>query len=89
MKWGKKKFEDLELSTEEPPLVFKVQLFGLTNVPPERQKVMLGGATIGDQEWGKAQAKIKDVSVIASFMGYRLLTVLGGIVNTCNWVQHA
>ena len=62
MKWGKEKFEGLELSTEEPPIVFKGQLFALTNVPPDRQKVMLGGATIGDQEWGKAQPKIKDVS---------------------------
>ena len=69
MKWGKEKFEGLELSTEEPPLVFKGQLFALTNVPPDRQKLMLGGTTIGDQDWGKAQPKIKDVRGAALFQG--------------------
>ena len=62
VKWGKEKY-DVELSTEETPEVFKGQLFALTGVPPERQKVMLGGVTVGDTEWGKSEKKIKNVCV--------------------------
>lgn len=40
VKWGKQKFENIELDTAEPVEVFKAQLFALTNVPPERQKIM-------------------------------------------------
>lgn len=39
VKWGKEKYSDVEVSTEEAPLVFKAQLFALTGVQPERQKV--------------------------------------------------
>ena len=30
----------MEIDTEQPPAVFKMQLFSLTGVPPERQKIM-------------------------------------------------
>ena len=40
VKWGKQKFEGVEVDVGEPVAVFKAQLFALTNVPPERQKVM-------------------------------------------------
>lgn len=33
-------FKDVEIDTEQPPAVFKMQLFSLTGVPPERQKIM-------------------------------------------------
>jgi hypothetical protein len=36
-----------------PPAVLKAQLFSLTNVPTERQKIMVKGQTIGDDTWGK------------------------------------
>ena len=39
VKWGKEKFEGVQLNTDEPPMVFKMQLFSLTSVAPERQKV--------------------------------------------------
>ena len=85
MKWGKEKFEGLEVDTDEPPEVFKMQLFSLsgwlvaihvhalcltsvffwllftTGVPPERQKVMVAGVTLQNDDWGKAKAKIKEV----------------------------
>ena len=32
-----------------------------TGVPPERQKVMVAGATLADDDWGKAKSKIKEV----------------------------
>uniref|UniRef100_A0A8B9KPL7 ubiquitinyl hydrolase 1 n=1 Tax=Astyanax mexicanus TaxID=7994 RepID=A0A8B9KPL7_ASTMX len=42
----KEKFDAVELNTEEPPMVFKAQLFALTGVQPERQKVMIKGGTL-------------------------------------------
>uniref|UniRef100_A0A914EAC9 Ubiquitin carboxyl-terminal hydrolase n=1 Tax=Acrobeloides nanus TaxID=290746 RepID=A0A914EAC9_9BILA len=50
VKWGKEKFE-LEADPAEMPLLFKSQLFGLTGVPPERQKVMIKGKTLPDDSW--------------------------------------
>ena len=57
VKWAKDKFTDVEVNTDEEPMVFKAQLFALTGVQPERQKVMLKGAIL-DQTWEKV--KIKD-----------------------------
>lgn len=36
----------MELNTDEPPMVFKAQLFALTGVQPDRQKVMVKGGTL-------------------------------------------
>uniref|UniRef100_A0AAR2KQB2 Ubiquitin carboxyl-terminal hydrolase n=1 Tax=Pygocentrus nattereri TaxID=42514 RepID=A0AAR2KQB2_PYGNA len=57
VKWGKEKFDAVELNTEEPPMVFKAQLFALTGVQPERQKVMIKGGTLKDDEWGNIKLK--------------------------------
>ncbi|KAK2860004.1 hypothetical protein Q7C36_004170 [Tachysurus vachellii] len=57
VKWGKEKFEAVELNTEEPPMVFKAQLFALTGVQPDRQKVMIKGGTLKDEEWGNIKIK--------------------------------
>ena len=57
VKWAKEKFTDVEVNTDEEPMVFKAQLFALTGVQPERQKVMLKGAIL-DKTWEKV--KIKD-----------------------------
>lgn len=40
VKWGREKLE-VDADTDEPPLVFKSQLFALTGVMPARQKVMI------------------------------------------------
>lgn len=88
VKWGKQKFDGVEVDTDEPPSVFKMQLFSLSGntayfiptytdlflwadmflisylmlgVPPDRQKVMISGTTLGDDDWGKAKPKIKEV----------------------------
>ena len=58
-------------------MTFKMQLFSLTGtlqlqfiillsvnytgVPPDRQKLMIGGVAIGNEEWDKATTKIKQV----------------------------
>lgn len=51
IKWGKELYNDIELNLDEPPIIFKAQLFALTGVQPERQKVMIKGKTIGDNDW--------------------------------------
>ena len=61
MKWGKETFSDIEVNTDEDPVLFKAQLFTLTGVQPERQKVMVKGGTLKDNEWGNI--KLKDVSL--------------------------
>lgn len=53
VKWNKEIFKDIEVDKELPPSVLKAQLFSLTNVPIERQKIMAKGQTIGDDSWGK------------------------------------
>ncbi|KAK3089862.1 hypothetical protein FSP39_007168 [Pinctada imbricata] len=57
VKWGKEKFSDIECNTDEPPVVFKAQLFALSGVQPERQKVMIKGATLKDDDWGSMKLK--------------------------------
>lgn len=59
VKWGKEIYPDIEVNTDEPPLVFKAQLFALTGVHPERQKVMIKGVTLKDDDW--TNFKLKDV----------------------------
>ena len=46
VKWAKEKFSDLECNTDEAPLVFKAQLFALSGVQPERQKLMVKGSVV-------------------------------------------
>nr|CAD7586043.1 unnamed protein product [Timema genevievae] len=58
VKWGKESYPDVEVNTDEDPLLFKAQLFALTGVQPERQKVMLKGTTLKDADWDNM--KIKD-----------------------------
>lgn len=57
MKWGKETFENVEANTDEDPVLFKAQLFALTGVQNERQKVMIKGVTLKDNEWGKVQLR--------------------------------
>lgn len=57
VKWGKESYPDVEVDLSSAPLVFKSQLFALTSVPPDRQKVMIKGALLKDDEWGKAAPK--------------------------------
>lgn len=40
-------------------MLFKAQLFALTGVQPERQKVMLKGVTLKDDDW--SNFKLRDV----------------------------
>lgn len=51
MKWGRENFPGIDVNTDEEPLLFKAQLFALTGVQPERQKVMCKGLALKDGEW--------------------------------------
>lgn len=46
VKWQKKVFPDMEVDTSQSPYVFKCQLYDLTGVPPERQKIMVKGGLL-------------------------------------------
>ena len=46
IKWGKEKFDAVEVNTDEPPMLLKAQLFALSGVQPEHQKVMVKGQVI-------------------------------------------
>jgi hypothetical protein len=50
VKWQGNKY-DVNVDTSMEPLVFKSQLFELTNVLPERQKLVFKGKTIKDENW--------------------------------------
>ena len=58
MKWGKELFSDVEANTDEDLLVFKAQLFALTGVHPNRQKIVVKGTNV--KEW--STTNIKDVN---------------------------
>lgn len=62
IKWGKEVYTDIDVNTDEPPILFKAQLFALTGVQPERQKVMIKGVTLKDDDWNNF--KLKDVRSI-------------------------
>jgi len=59
VKWGKQVLDDVEIDTNESVQVFKTQLWTLTGVPPERQKILgfKGGQLKDDADWGKAGLK--------------------------------
>ncbi|XP_065561482.1 ubiquitin carboxyl-terminal hydrolase 14-like [Artemia franciscana] len=51
VKWGKETYPDVELNTDEEPALFKAQLFALTGVTPDRQKIMVKGGILKDNSW--------------------------------------
>ena len=46
VKWNGKKFDNVELNTNESAVLFKNQLYSLTGVAPERQKIMIKGGML-------------------------------------------
>ncbi|KAL0415135.1 UNVERIFIED_CONTAM: Ubiquitin carboxyl-terminal hydrolase 6 [Sesamum latifolium] len=58
VKWQKELFSNVEIDTTQSPYVFKCQLYDLTGVPPERQKIMVkGGLLKDDADWSKVGVK--------------------------------
>lgn len=46
VKWGKEKYDDVELDTSQDLQTFKAVLFSLTNVPVPKQKILYKGAVL-------------------------------------------
>lgn len=63
VKWGKENYPNVELDTDELPILFRAQLFALTGVQPERQKVMVKGKIVNEDSWHGLP--VKDVSTCA------------------------
>ncbi|KAM2654059.1 hypothetical protein EV2_025612 [Malus domestica] len=58
VKWQKELLKAVEIDTNQPPYVFKCQLYDLTGVPPERQKIMVkGGLLKDDADWSTLGVK--------------------------------
>lgn len=51
VKWQKEVFSNVEIDTSQTPYVFKCQLYDLTGVPPERQKIMVKGGLLKVLGW--------------------------------------
>ena len=50
VKWGKQTFKDVDCDTSEDALTFKAALYGLSNVPVDKQKVMIKGKVLKDAD---------------------------------------
>ncbi|KAL8466102.1 hypothetical protein ACS0TY_035277 [Phlomoides rotata] len=58
VKWQKELFSNVEVDTTQSPYLFKCQLYDLTGVPPERQKIMVKGSLLKDDaDWSKVGVK--------------------------------
>jgi ubiquitin carboxyl-terminal hydrolase 14 len=57
VKWGKQLFKDVDVDMDAPPEQLKMQLFSLSGVPIERQKVMGKGGMLQNDSWGKVTLK--------------------------------
>eukprot|EP01100_Stratorugosa_tubuloviscum_P003822 TRINITY_DN1925_c0_g1_i1.p1 TRINITY_DN1925_c0_g1~~TRINITY_DN1925_c0_g1_i1.p1 ORF type:complete len:428 (-),score=157.61 TRINITY_DN1925_c0_g1_i1:89-1372(-) len=49
VKWGKEKYENLRFDLSAPLSEFCLQIYSLTTVPPERQKIMFKGKVIKEE----------------------------------------
>jgi len=58
IKWGNNIYKDVSIDFNEDPSDFKARLFSLTNVPPDRQKLMLKGGVLKDT-WAPFKNSIK------------------------------
>ena len=50
VKWKKEVFDNISVDLSAPVSDLKVQLFSLTGVAPEKQKVIMGGKTLKDEQ---------------------------------------
>lgn len=56
VKWNKQTF-NVDLNSDEEPRLFKAQLYAITSVAIERQKVLFKGKQIQDDTWGSLALK--------------------------------
>jgi len=58
IKWGNNIYKDVSIDFNEDPSDFKARLFSLTNVPPDRQKLMLKGGVL-KETWAPFKNSLK------------------------------
>jgi ubiquitin carboxyl-terminal hydrolase 14 len=49
VKWGKEKYDDVELDTSQDLQAFRAVLYSITNVPPQKQKILYKGSVLKDE----------------------------------------
>ena len=86
VKWAKEKLNDIELNTDEPPLVFKAQLFALCGVQPERQKLMVKGTVIKVSFCAIVVVIFSSLSDLHSVCQKQVLMVIVRIINIYHMV---
>lgn len=59
VKWGKQTYKDVELDIEQDALTFMTQLYALTNVPVDKQKITIKGTKLKEDTDMKS-LKLKD-----------------------------
>lgn len=59
VKWGKQKFKDVELNTGEGAETFMNQLYSLSNVPVDKQKITIKGTKL-KTDTDLTKLKLKD-----------------------------
>ena len=64
VKWGKQMYENIELDTSDDIATFKCQLYALTNVPVDKQKVMAKGKVLKDDAEWSAYPGVKDKATL-------------------------
>jgi len=64
IKWSNKKFDDVDVDTAESAVTFKTQLWTLTGVPVDRQKLMAKGAWKGVLKDEMGLGELKDGQII-------------------------
>jgi ubiquitin carboxyl-terminal hydrolase 14 len=65
IKWGKQLFDNVEVNLNEDISVFKCQVYALSNVPVDKQKVMAKGKIIKDDaKWSDYPAVKEGVQLM-------------------------
>lgn len=49
IKWNKTTLQDIDLDLNDEVLTFKTQIYALTNVPVDKQKIMFKGKILKDE----------------------------------------
>lgn len=50
VKWGKELFSDIELDKSQDVMTFKAILYAMSNVPVDKQKIMIKGKILKDTD---------------------------------------
>jgi len=82
IKWGKTVFNDVELDTSQPLELFKGQLFALSGVPLERQKIMIprGGQLKDDTKWETVKNLKDGLTIMLMGTADEVITAKGPVV---------